>query len=120
MLITIKDIPKHVLGIKAVGTVTGFDYTHTLIPLVEENLKNHDTIRMIYFFGDEFESFKNSALIKDMKLGLKYYAKWEKIAIVTDITELAWFAKITGFFFPGAIKSYSTQSLEKAIQWIKE
>ena len=120
MLQPIDNLPDNILGLKAVGIISKNDYTDILIPAAENIFSKYDRIRMIYYLGPEFQEFEYSAMWEDVKLGLKHYNGWEKIAIVTDWRSLGWFARVTGLFIPGSIESFSVQYYDKAFRWIKE
>ena len=62
MIEVIPDLPDHVIGIAAKGKVTGADYESVIIPLVEERLKTHPKINLLYHIGSEFTGMDAEAV----------------------------------------------------------
>lgn len=62
MLELIEGLPENALGFSAKGNVSAKDYETVLIPAVEEKLKHHDKVRLLYHLGDEFEKFEVGAM----------------------------------------------------------
>ncbi len=111
------------LGFTAKGNVTSEDYETVLIPAVEEKLKKHEKVRLLYHLGDEFEKFEAGAMWDDAKVGLGHITNWEKIAIVTDVNWIEQAGKIFGFAIEtmsvsGDVKVFHNSELEEAIKWI--
>jgi hypothetical protein len=125
MLELIEGLPEKALGFSAKGNVSAKDYETILIPAVEEKLKHHDKVRLLYHLGDEFEKFEVGAMWDDAKVGLAHITEWEKIAIVTDVNWIQQAGKIFGFAIetmsvPGDVKIFHNSELEDAIKWICE
>ncbi|TFG77970.1 MAG: STAS/SEC14 domain-containing protein [Thermodesulfobacteriales bacterium] len=125
MLELIEGLPENALGFSAKGNVSAKDYETVLIPAVEEKLKHHDKVRLLYHLGDEFEKFEVGAMWDDAKVGLAHITEWEKIAIVTDVNWIQQAGKIFGFAIetmsvPGDVKIFHNSELDDAIKWISE
>ena len=125
MLETIEGLPENALGFSAKGNVSAKDYETVLIPAVQEKLKHHDKVRLLYHLGDEFEKFELGAMWDDAKVGLAHITEWEKIAIVTDVNWIQQAGKIFGFAIetmsvPGDVKIFHNSELDDAIKWISE
>ena len=52
MLEPMPDLPGNVAGFTARGKVTGEDYEKVLIPIIEEKLKDHSKIRLLYHLDE--------------------------------------------------------------------
>lgn len=125
MLDIINGLPDNTLGFSAKGNVTSEDYETVLIPAVEEKLKTHDKIRLLYHLGDEFKKFEAGAMWDDAKVGLTHITEWEKIAIVTDVNWIQQAGKIFGLAIetkavPGDVKVFHNSELEEAKEWISQ
>ncbi len=125
MLELIEGLPDNALGFTAKGNVTSEDYETVLIPAVEEKLKKHEKVRLLYHLGNEFEKFEAGAMWDDAKVGLGHITNWEKIAIVTDVNWIEQAGKIFGFAIEtmsvsGDVKVFHNSELEEAIKWIGE
>ena len=125
MLELIEGLPDNALGFTAKGNVTSEDYETVFIPAVEEKLKKHENVRLLYHLGNEFEKFEAGAMWDDAKVGLGHITNWEKIAIVTDVNWIEQAGKIFGFAIEtmsvsGDVKVFHNSELEEAIKWIGE
>ena len=72
MIEIIPDMPDEVVAVSAKGTVTGEDYDNVLVPAIEERLKRHHKIRMLYQLGPEFSSFTAVAMWDDARVGIRH------------------------------------------------
>ncbi len=125
MLEPIEGLPDNALGFTAKGDVSAQDYENVLIPAVEEKLKTHDKVRLLYHLGNEFNKFEAGAMWDDAKVGLAHITDWERIAIVTDVNWIQQAGKIFGFAIetmsvPGNVKVFHNHELDNAIEWIGE
>lgn len=125
MLEPIEGLSGNTVGFTAKGNVTAEDYETVLIPAVEEALKSHKKIRLLYHLGDEFKRFEAGAMWDDAKVGLTHITEWEKIAIVTDVNWIQQAGKIFGLAIetkavPGDVKVFHNSELDEAIRWISQ
>lgn len=125
MLEIIEGLADNAVGFSAKGDVTSEDYETVLIPAVEEKLKSHDKIRLLYYLGSEFSRFEAGAMWDDAKVGLTHITEWEKIAIVTDVNWIQQAGKIFGLAIetkavPGDVKVFHNSELEEAKDWISQ
>ena len=125
MLEPIEGLPDNAIGFTAKGDVTVEDYETVLIPAVEEKLKTHEKVRLLYHLGNDFKKFEAGAMWEDTKVGLAHITDWEKIAIVTDVNWIQQAGKIFGFAIetmnvPGNVKVFHNHELDNAIEWIGE
>lgn len=120
MIERIPNLPDHVLGFTATGKVTGTDYESTIIPAVEQCLKTHLEINLIYHIRENFEGFDAAAVWDDAKVGLKHLTSWNRIAVVTDIPWIKTGVKAVGFILPCEVQIYSNTQLDEAIAWASE
>lgn len=85
---------------------------------IEESLKNFDKINLILDVQVKGESF--SALVKEFKLGLKYWNNINKIAYICDSSILKSLIVIDDLFTKFKEKCFSTDETAKAWKWINE
>jgi len=71
-------VPDEVVVLTAKGTVTGEDYENVLVPAIEERLKRHQKIGMLYHLGPDFTGFTAGAMWDDAKAGARYPTAFEK------------------------------------------
>jgi len=120
MLKIINNLPDNVLGITAEGKITGTDYETVLIPALEEKLKAHKKIRMVYHLGNSFSGFDMEAMIDDTKMGLKHLSAWDKIALVSNHHKINTVAKYFGYLFSCELRIFKDEELDEATKWISE
>jgi hypothetical protein len=114
------DLPDNVLGISGEGKITGADYETILIPAVEDKLKKHKKISLLYYLGNDYTGFDLKAMFDDAKIGFKHLSDWEKIALVSDHELINTSAKLFGFLLPCKLRTFNNKELEEAKKWIIE
>lgn len=118
MIEVITGMPDNVLGLRATGKVTGEDYEKVLIPAVEERLRRHQKIRLLYHMGPDFVGFTPAAMWDDARVGVQHIASFEKIAVVTDLDWVIKAVKIFSFAIPSLVRTFGNGGLEEAISWV--
>ncbi len=120
MLRFIEDLPDHVVGIHAVGTVEKDDYEKVLIPRLDELVKRQGEINYLLVLETNVSNFSAGSWWGDFKLGLKHFTKWNKIAVVSDQKGVEWFSDAFRFFIPGKSKGFPLSALNEAVDWISQ
>ena len=85
---------------------------------IEETLKNYDQVNLMLDVQIKGESF--SALVKEFKLGLKYWNKINKIAYICDKGLLKPLVVVDDLFTKFKERCFSTKETAKAWKWINE
>jgi hypothetical protein len=116
----IPGLPEKVVAAEAVGKVTDDDYKSILIPAVEGASAKHETVRLLYVLGADFEDYAAGAMWDDAKVGLSHWGAWERIAVVTDHSVYRAAIKAFGFAMPGDVRAYPLAELDAAKAWIVE
>lgn len=116
----IPELPDNAIAFTGKGEITASDYETVLIPAIDEKLKTHKKVRLLYYLGPEFTGYSVGAMWDDTKMGLAHMLSWEKLAIVSDVEWIRHLSKFFGFMAPGLIKVYQNEQLPEAIEWIKE
>jgi hypothetical protein len=120
MLQFIRDLEPHVVGIHAVGEVTKEDVETVLIPHIDDLVKRQGEINYLLVLETDVKNFTAGAWWGDLKVGLKNFTKWNKIAIVSNQKGVEWFSDVFRFFIPGKSKGFSLNELDEAVKWISE
>ena len=118
MIERISNLPDHVLGFEAKGVVTASDYEKVLIPAVEKLFSRQSKVRLLYQLGAQFKSFEAAAMWDDAKLGLKHFASWERLAVVTDLEWIRGAIKIFRHTMPGEVRLFQNSELAEATRWV--
>jgi hypothetical protein len=114
------DLPDHVLGADASGTVTGQDYETVLVPAIEAFRRDHDKIRALVVLGTDFQGFEGGAMWDDAKLGLREAGEWERLAVVTDQSHMRTMINAFKFMIPGKVKTFELGQLDDAKIWVAQ
>ncbi|MDJ0508576.1 MAG: STAS/SEC14 domain-containing protein [Crocosphaera sp.] len=107
-----------ILLLEAEGKVTGDDYQSVVIPALENKLKQHQKICLLYELGNHFSGFDFLAIWEDFKLGLTHWSDFEKIALVSDIQWIRIVSKVLGFILPYPLKVFHNNQLSQAEEWV--
>lgn len=118
MLDIIKNLPEHVLGVRAIGKVTADDLATVLLPGLEKQVEKFDEINYLLVLDTEVKNFSAGAWVQDMKAGLQHFTKWNKIAVVTDEAAVEKFTDFFTLAVPGKSKGFKHSELEDAIIWV--
>ena len=120
MVERIPDLPEHVLGFRAIGTVTADDYESVIVPAVEALFSRRTRVRFLYHLGEDFDRFEAAAMWDDAKLGLKHLTGWERVALVSDVEWIRGAVKILAFAIPGQTRVFHNRELAEATRWVSE
>jgi hypothetical protein len=121
MLQFINDLPENIVGIHAIGEVTKEDIDTVLIPRLDDLVKRQGEINYLLVLETDAQNFTAGAWWDDIKVGLKHFTKWKKVAVVTDQKSVEWFTNnIFRFLIPGTSKGFSLEQLDEAVRWIAE
>lgn len=115
----IEGLPRDVVALKFTGNVTADDYKNTLTPLIEAGMKEHDKLKLLAVFADDFDSYSVGAVWDDLMLGLKHWGDFSSIALVTDHDWLRHATRFFGALMPADIMVFDDDELESAKAWIR-
>ncbi len=118
MIQFLKGFPTHILTFTCKGHVTSSDYDNVLIPAVQKALKDHRKIRLYYEIGTVFEGVDPGAVWKDFKVGMAHLMRWERLAVVTDVSWIRHTIQIFAFVMPGELRIFPTSEAQTARNWI--
>jgi hypothetical protein len=120
MLQFINDLPEHVVGIHAIGDVSKDDYDRVLAPRLDELVAKQGEINYILVLENTLSNFTAGAWYDELRLGLKHFTKWKKIAVVTDQKGVEWFTNAFKIVIPGQAKGFPLDKLDEAVAWVTE
>jgi hypothetical protein len=103
---------------EASGKVTAEDYESVLIPAVEGASADGVKLRFLYVLGTEFEGYEGAAALDDAKMGMHFWASFDRIGLVTDHDVIAGLAKALGFLMPGEFKVFPLSERTAAEEWV--
>lgn len=118
MIEQLQGFPENVIALAGRGQVTKDDYVSIAIPAVEKALASHDRLRVYYELSADFTGIDADAILEDFKLGMLHLARWERIAMVTDVQWIANAVSLFNFLMPGAMKVFPLKDADQARSWI--
>ena len=69
---------------------------------------------------ESFKGFSLGAAKDDMKMGIKYFRDFKKIAFVSDKKWMNRTVMAFGFLIPGHVRTFKNKKLDDAIKWLLE
>jgi hypothetical protein len=118
MLQLINDLPANVVGIDAKGTVTKEELENILIPAIDDLIARTGKIHYLLVLHTDLKNWDWGAWVSDAKIGLKYFTRWAKIAVVTDNNAVSTFTAAFSGLVPGDAKAFRMSELEEAKKWV--
>ena len=120
MIEVIHGMPAYVTAFRATGTVTREDYHKTINPLVKSVVKAFNEVNYMLVLNTALRNYTTGAWIEDALLGVRYFTKWKKLAIVTEKNGIKRFTDIFGKLIPPQTKGFKMEDLSIAKQWISD
>ena len=118
MLKILDGFPDNVVAASSIGRITRQDYETILIPRVEATARRHAKLRCYYEIGADFAGMEPGAAWEDFRVGVEYWTRWERVAVVTDVAWIAHLVHALRFLMPGEICVFPLSDGEAARAWI--
>lgn len=118
MIEIIEGFPDNVVAVSATGEVTRDDYEKVLIPAVEAALARREKIRIYYELGSRFGRMEAGAAWDDLKLGVRHYLRWERVAVITDHDWIRHAVDVFRFMVAGEVKTFRMDESHEAREWV--
>jgi len=120
MIEIIPGLPPKVAAFKATGKITAGDYKATIDPLVKKVDKQYGKINYLLVINTPLRNYSIGAWLKDALLGFRYFAKWNKLGIVSDNKSIKKFTDLFGRFLPSVTRGFMMEDVGIAKRWIAE
>jgi len=117
MLHLINNLPARLVGVHACADVTETEYEVMLVDLFNSQLKNKQKLNFLLVLESNIENFASGLWCGNLKVGIKYFFSWNKIAIVTDRMDVLGYSDLFRYILPGKFKTYKLTQLDEAIRW---
>lgn len=118
MVTLMEGLPDEVVGLEATGRITGEDYERVVVPAVEERLRRHKKIRLLYHLGAGFDGVDARAAWEDTKIGLRHLLHFDRIAVASDDEWIRGAVRAFGFVMPCEVRVFDDAHLDEARRWI--
>ncbi len=120
MLEILPETDERTLVVKASEGLTSRDYEDIFIPQLDQGLSKIGKIRVVIFFDDTFIGWKPGAAWDDIIFGIQHRHDFEKVAVVGKQNWLDWATKIGSYFMDGQVETYTPDSFQDAVRWVKQ
>jgi hypothetical protein len=118
MLQLMTDLPKHVVGVRALASVNKAEYERVLMPELDRVAKEFGEINFIMVLETNVGNFSPGAWMDDVKAGIKHFKHWHRVAIVTDQKAVQKFTDFFSAIIPGESKGFPISDIELAKGWV--
>ncbi len=118
MFTLLHDLPTNVVGVRATGVISKDDYENVLLPRMADLYQRTGSVSLLLQLETELHNYTSGAWLEDAKLGLRYFAKWRKVAIVSNKNGIKWFTDTFGLLVPGTYKGFMLADLVEAKRWV--
>jgi len=118
MLVPINNLPVHVAGLHAFNDVSEAEYEMALIALIEDILKRSRKVNFVLVLETEIKNFVSGAWCGNVKIGMKYFFKWGRVALVTDQKGILGYSDLFKYVIPGKFKYFQLDQLDQAVRWV--
>ncbi len=115
-----EDLPDDVVGFSVHGVITARDYSERIVPLIQDKLKDHRKIKLIYRIGPDFKSMTPGAVWSDARVGIMHLTQFTKIAVVSDLDWIRHATRVFAPLIPGHVHVFSNDELQAAKTWISD
>ena len=120
MIYAIENLPANMVGFKAIGNITESDFSKIVIPTVKVLIDKTDKLNYLLVLDTSIKNFSKEAWFENAMMGMKNLTKWNRAAIVSDVTAIKVFTNIFSVLMPGEFKVFEHSQLQNAIDWVSE
>ena len=121
MVERVADLPEHVLGFRATGTITRDEYRELMKPIYA-TLERGEKLNIYFELAGAFQGLDLGALWEDLKaagsVGLKHRSSWQRMAVVTDKDWIRHAAAAAGWLAPGELRLFAADETAAAKAWV--
>ena len=108
----------NVIGIRVEGWMSAKDDA-TLLPFVENKIKEYGTIRILLDLR-KYKGSELSGILKSIPYAFKFISKVEKEAVITDQKWIYTWAKLFAPFFKTKARCFPSTAVEQAWNWVEK
>jgi hypothetical protein len=120
MMRLLDGFPPDVVAVATTGRLTRADYETVLIPRLEAAAASHRKLRCYYQLDEPFAGMDAGAAWDDARVGIEYWTRWERVAVVTDVAWIAHLLDALRFLMPGRVRAFPTAQADDARAWLTE
>ncbi|MFM1811415.1 MAG: hypothetical protein RLZZ336_353 [Cyanobacteriota bacterium] len=120
MIELIEDLPEATLGFVLHGEISGSHVDSVLLPAIERAFEQHERIKALLVFSDDFSGFTLEAAWDDTILGLRHWDGFERLAVVSDVPWLRQGLRAMSLLLPYPVRLFDADQQEQAERWLSE
>ena len=118
MLQRLKDVPRGIDAIRAVGKLSKEDYETVLEPLLDEARRTGRRVRILCELGTDYEGLTPGGAWEDVKVGLRHLRLLDGCAIVTDVGWIREATALASVFLPCPVRVFGNGERNDALTWL--
>jgi hypothetical protein len=119
MLEILPESQGNILGIRASGKLTDNDYKTVLIPRLETIIREQGKARVLCHMDEDFHGWDMEALWDDAQFGVAHRHDFEKFAVAGGSRWVEWGAKLGALFMKTELRTFPSDQLQEAWDWIE-
>jgi hypothetical protein len=119
-VIEVMESKGNLLWMRATGKLTHRDYQEIVIPRLEEVIKEHGKVRLLFHLDADFRGWELKALWNDLKFDLHHKHDFERLAVVGAVWWVDAAVKIFSRLMTGEVKTMLPEQLAEAWEWLQE
>lgn len=110
--------PAHVAAYQAEGEVNDREYQEVVMSRVDQVAAEFGKVNFLVLLKTDFQNYSMPAFLAYLKISLKHFSRWERMAIVTDqkIVEKAY--DMLSPFVHGEIRGFEIMDFDAAKSWV--
>jgi nucleotide-binding universal stress UspA family protein len=120
MIEVLNEFPPTIMGFACKSHVTKEDYEEVLTPAMRQALADYQKVRLYFQIESDFAGVEPGALWEDVKLGMEYLFRWDRIAVVTDVEWIRQTFKAFSRVIPCEARVFRLDEVSTAKEWVNE
>jgi hypothetical protein len=109
----------NVLGVQASGKLTQSDYKSRLVPRIESLIGRFGRIRVLFYMDETFQGWDLKSAWINSTLDVRHRADFERIAVVGAPAWEESCVKLAGLLMAGEIRTFKSDQLQQAWDWLR-
>jgi len=120
MLRELKNTPNTMVGFLATAEVTRDEFDKVVLPAVYEFVQRTERLNYLFVLCSPLRHITIGTLMNEALEKLNAHDKWNRVAVVTDASEIVWVKEAFKETVPGEFKVFTYDELIQAINWAGE